>query len=389
MDRIKESFDSLPIAACFFDKNGVVRLINRRMLAIANWLRKGGIQSLAEMQSVLHSPPANVRCLDLRLRIYRFPDGKALRFAQEQITTKAGVRYTQITAADVTELIRKQNQLKAENAKLAEANERLRRLLVQMPEIIREEETLAMKLRVHDDIGHSILAARRVLLQQTDLKELRANAALWEQSISVLFRSSQITAQSEPLEAAKKRAEELGVRVLLTGREPQRQWIRTLSALAICECAANCVRHADGTELYVRFRQKPDCMEVALTNNGAVPKEKITEGGGLSMLRQRIEEAGGKMEIWSIPRFTLMLPSFMVQILSSVKYTSTPYFFNVRVCCNVSTVFLAKRETSLVTIKSNAPFFASSIISRKLCLLWTDVPVIPSSIYFLYNVHSG
>ena len=32
MDRIKESFDNLPIAACFFDKNGVVRLINRRML---------------------------------------------------------------------------------------------------------------------------------------------------------------------------------------------------------------------------------------------------------------------------------------------------------------------------------------------------------------------
>ena len=64
MDRIKESFDSLPIAACFFDENDVVRLVNRRMLAIANWLRKGGIQSLEEMQSALHSPPANVRCLD-------------------------------------------------------------------------------------------------------------------------------------------------------------------------------------------------------------------------------------------------------------------------------------------------------------------------------------
>ena len=176
-----------------------------------------------------------------------------------------------------------------------------------MPEIIREEETLAMKLRVHDDIGHSILAARRVLLQHTDLKELRANAALWEQSISVLYRSSQISVQSELLEAAKKRAEELGVRVLLTGDEPQKQWMRALSALAICECAANCVRHADGTELYVCFWQKPDCMEVSLTNNGAVPKEKITEGGGLSMLRQRIEEAGGKMEVWSSPRFQLML----------------------------------------------------------------------------------
>ena len=307
MDRIKESFDSLPIAACFFDKNGVVRLINRRMLAIASWLRKGGLQSLSELQSALHSPPANVRCLDLRLRIYRFPDGKALRFAQEQITTKAGVRYTQITAADVTELIRKQNQLKAENAKLAEANERLRLLLVQIPVIIREEETLAMKLRVHDDIGHSILAARRVLLQHTDQKEIRANAALWEQSISVLYRSSKMKAQSEPLETAKERAEKLGVKVLLAGDEPQTQWIRALTALAISECASNCVRHAAGTELYVCFWQKPDCIAVSLTNNGAAPKEKITEGGGLSMLRQRIEESGGKMEIQSTPRFKLML----------------------------------------------------------------------------------
>lgn len=307
MDRIKESFDSLPIAACFFDKNGVVRLVNRRMLALAGWLREGGIQSLAEMQSALDAPPANVRCLSQSLRLYRFPDGKALRFAQEQITTRAGARYTQVTAADVTELIRKQNQLKAENAKLAEANERLRLLLAQMPEIIREEETLAMKLRVHDDIGHSILAARRVLLQNAGLEELRANAALWEQSISLLYRSGQMTVQTEPLEAAKQRARELGVSVLLTGDEPQAQRIRALCALAICECAANCVRHADGTELYVSFARRPGCTEVSLANNGAAPKKAITEGGGLSMLRHRIEESGGRMELRSVPRFQLML----------------------------------------------------------------------------------
>ena len=307
MDRIKESFDSLPIAVCFFDKNGMVRLVNHRMLTALNHLRKNGVQTLAELQSALQAPAAGVRCLNPQLGIYRFPDGRALRFVQERITTQAGIRYTQFTAADVTELMKKQSQLKEENAKLAEANGRLRTIFEQMPGIIREEETLAMKLRVHDDIGHSILAARRTLLQQASLAEIRASAALWEQSISVLYRSNQMTAQSEPLEAAKKRAEELGVRVLLTGNEPQRQWIRALSALAICECAANCVRHADGTELYVCFWQKPDGMEVSLTNNGAVPKEKITEGGGLSMLRQRIEEAGGKMEVWSIPRFTLML----------------------------------------------------------------------------------
>lgn len=59
MDRIKESFDSLPIAVCFFDKNGVVRLINHRMLAIASQLRKGGIQTLAELPDALRSTAAN------------------------------------------------------------------------------------------------------------------------------------------------------------------------------------------------------------------------------------------------------------------------------------------------------------------------------------------
>lgn len=129
MDRIKESFDSLPIAACFFDGNGVVRLINHRMLAISNFLRKGGIQTLSEMEDALRSPPADVDCLSPQLRIYRLPGGTAMRFAQEKITTKAGIRYTQVTAADVTELIRKQTQLREENAKLTEANERLRTLL--------------------------------------------------------------------------------------------------------------------------------------------------------------------------------------------------------------------------------------------------------------------
>ena len=44
-----------------------VWLINRRMLAITNWLQKGGIQSLAEMQSALQAPPASVCCLDPHL----------------------------------------------------------------------------------------------------------------------------------------------------------------------------------------------------------------------------------------------------------------------------------------------------------------------------------
>ena len=53
--------------------------------------------------------------LDTRPPTYRFPDGSILRFAQEIIQAEDGRRYTQITAADVTELVHQQYALAAEN----------------------------------------------------------------------------------------------------------------------------------------------------------------------------------------------------------------------------------------------------------------------------------
>ena len=265
------------------------------------------MQTLTDLETALKTPPEGIRCLEPQLQIFRFPDGSALRFAQEQITTKAGVRYTQVTAADVTELMRRQTELNEENTKLAEVNDRLRRLFEQMPEIICEEETLEMKQRVHDNIGHSILAARRALYRQSGLASLKESAVLFEQTIAVLYRSNQIRAESDSLETAIGKSSEMGVRVLIEGGISDMLGMQSLAALAITECAANCVRHADGTELYVHFGQSFGHAELILTNNGMPPKEEIREGGGLSMLRRRVEEAGGTMEIQSIPCFKLLL----------------------------------------------------------------------------------
>ena len=49
--------------------------------------------------------------------IFRFSDGTELRFAEESIKTAAGLTYTQVTAADVTELMWRQKHLQEESAK--------------------------------------------------------------------------------------------------------------------------------------------------------------------------------------------------------------------------------------------------------------------------------
>ena len=307
MDKIKEGFDSLPIAACFFDINGMIRLVNHRMLAVMNYLRPNGIQTLTEFEDALITPPETVCILNTGLNIYHFPDDRVLAFSEELIFTRDKIQYTQITATDVTELIKRQEMLKAENEKLSHANERLKKLIEQMPELIREEETLQMKLRVHDDIGHSILASRRMLLKDAGLEEIKASAMQWEQSIAVLYRYNEILKQPDSLAEVLDKSHEMGVAVVTEGEIPSNIDLRKLLSLAIGECATNCVRHADGTRLFASFKSTSEYETLTITNNGEKPHEEISEGGGLSILRHRVEESGGSMKIESFPCFKLII----------------------------------------------------------------------------------
>lgn len=54
---IKESFDQLPTATCFFDSTGGVVLCNRRMYELSQYLLHSSIQYLAEAEQALASPP--------------------------------------------------------------------------------------------------------------------------------------------------------------------------------------------------------------------------------------------------------------------------------------------------------------------------------------------
>ena len=44
-----------------------------------------------------------------------------------------------------------------------------------------------------------------------------------------------------------------------------------------------------------------------MSNDGRVPDSTVTEGGGLSSLRDRIEKSGGTMNINSYPFFELVI----------------------------------------------------------------------------------
>lgn len=306
MNAIKESFDNLPAAVCIFSDKGLVRLMNRRMLSVGAMLLGSGIQTLGELRAALECPPEGVAADGDLPGVYRFPDGSALRFSERRITDRDGRRCIEVIAADVSGLVAVRGELDAENARLDAANRALRKLGEDMTDIVREEEILNMKIRVHDDIGHSLLSVRRAYEQCESLDELHALAEQWRGTIRLLHTEAR-EPQEDGLARAKLRAEALGAEVTLAGTFPENAALRELFSLAIRECTVNCVRHGGGTKVLASCRAESGLAVLRITNDGRPPEGPVREGGGLTGLRRRVERAGGEMRVESRPDFALTI----------------------------------------------------------------------------------
>lgn len=101
---VKEGFDTLPAAICYFDRNGLLRLINHRMQEIAAVLCGRDLQTLTDLEQALHSPGGGVQLRDEAARIYAFPDGTVYHFAVRPVQDKYGIPYTEVMATDVSRL---------------------------------------------------------------------------------------------------------------------------------------------------------------------------------------------------------------------------------------------------------------------------------------------
>ena len=126
---IKESFDRLPTAVCFFDRSGGIVLCNRQMYRLSQYLLNSDMQYLEELQKALASPPKGITPIASAENTYRFPDGLVWKFEKAAVTDRYGETYIQLTAADVTALHRALEQLAEESAELAQAALKVARIL--------------------------------------------------------------------------------------------------------------------------------------------------------------------------------------------------------------------------------------------------------------------
>ena len=171
---------------------------------------------------------------------------------------------------------------------------------------IREKETLAMKMKVHDSFGRSLLSIRRILENKEEPENMEKQMETLKQLVYILTGTT-VKNEGEQYKDTEKHAEELGISVQIRGSYPKHSIYRFLTDKAIRECVTNCARHAHGSVVYVNMKENRDGYQIRITNDGEPPVKNAKEGGGLSALRKAVEAEQGTMKIFFEPAFYLFL----------------------------------------------------------------------------------
>ena len=209
-------------------------------------------------------------------------------------------------AFDVTEIYFNSEKIRMKNEKLKLLNQKLKKMYEQIDESIREQETLKMKMQVHDSFGRSLLTLRRMLEGNKEPDYMKNQLEILKQSVYILSGITQDDTEKQ-YEESIKHAEKLGVSVEIEGELCDEHQVALITDKAIRECVTNCIRHAHGRRVYVQSYKTREGWKVCITNDGERPKEGSREGGGLSALREVVERDGGEMTTKFKPEFLLVL----------------------------------------------------------------------------------
>lgn len=307
---IKKAIDSYPGGICFSALDGRVVLVNEKMNRLvleltghtilnakaaweefANFASNGKAEKLT--QSWLPKDPDN-ESIHQQL-FFRFSDSSVWRFELKFLDSNT----IQIEAAEITELYRLNEELYENTIRIQEMQKRQNALLDSIVEVNLNKEILAAKMHIHDELGHCLLATTKAITEDSLAENADVLRENWNSTIHDFSNISTVwTVPDSSLQAELMQVAELiGCKVIFLGEQPTQRKALQLLYAAIREALTNAVRHANATELMVKIEQDEKNYHIEISDNGSVFVSSITEGNGLSALRQRLEQEGASLKV--------------------------------------------------------------------------------------------
>lgn len=307
---IKKAIDSYPGGICFSALDGRVILVNEKMNQLmleltghtilnakvtweelANFASNGKAEKLT--QSWLPKDP-DKESIHQQL-FFRFSDSSVWRFELRFLASNT----VQIEAAEITELYRLSEELYENTIRLQDMQKRQKALLDGIVEVNLNKEILTAKMHIHDELGHCLLTTTKAITEDSLAENADTLRKSWNSTIQDFSNISTVwTVPDSSLQPELMQVAELiGCKVIFLGEQPKSRKALQLLYAAIREALTNAVRHVNATELMVKIEQDEKSYHIEISDNGSVSVSSITEGNGLSALRQRLEQEGASLKV--------------------------------------------------------------------------------------------
>lgn len=292
---VKQAVDKIPFGICYYNKMGRILLINKAMTDLCEEITGEPVQNghktfekILSLGTVIHMPGERA------LSVY---SDKCIIDSEE---------VELVTIFDISEEYKKTNILMQKEDELKEINEKLTSYNKEMVSVIALREVLNAKVKIHDELGSSLLATKKYLLRGGTTEERTRLIEGLRNNVRFLRQESEEAVYDE-YEMIMNTAADIGMQVDIKGELPDDEYNRHIVATAMHECLTNTIRHAGGDTLFVEVSNIADTYRIVYTNNGAVPDSPISEKGGLNSLRNLVEQAGGTMQITVAKQYTLII----------------------------------------------------------------------------------
>lgn len=292
---VKQAVDKIPFGVCYYNNQGRILLINQTMTILCEEIIGEQVQNgLRTFEKILSMGPVIHMQAD---RVISVQSQKCVIDTEE---------VELVTAFDISEEYKKTNILMQKEEELKNLNRKLVSYNKEMVSVIALREVLNAKVKIHDELGSSLLATKKYILQGGSPEERNHLIDSLRKNVRFLRQESEEVTYDE-YEMIMNTASDIGMQVDINGELPVEEQYRHIVATAMHECLTNTIRHAGGDKLYVEIENAKDRYRLVYTNNGTTPDEPVSEKGGLNSLRNLVEQAGGTMQITVIGQFALII----------------------------------------------------------------------------------
>ena len=303
---IKSAIYSMNTGIMFCEHDGYTLLSNeqmqRLMLAITGKVQRNGkiFFSLLTLGDI--NPECRITWFEEQ-NVCLLPDGSAWIFNLTELLIKRK-KYIQLTATDISERWKLTAELQPQSEELQRRQKELSEAIKNLHILSREKETQRAKMRAHDILGERLTIMLRTVRseQEPDYVLLRN---LSQGLIDELRAVGSAPSPQDELDILKQTFEAIGVEILFSGKLPEDSGKGSLFADIAREAVTNAVRHGLATQVYIHMDDSDGDYHLRITDNGHPPLENITEGGGLSGMRKKVEPFKGTVTITVSPRFIL------------------------------------------------------------------------------------